>query len=104
MQPTRKLLLSAVVNWSISRQLIDQFPAAVVVINCPPFRGTIDRLPPSQPHWPRPCQYPATRSLAAALGYVVAERAESITRQKRHRLTAAKSRALSGGGTNVLYI
>jgi len=47
MQPTRKLLLSAVVNWSISRQLIDQFPAAVVVINCPPFRGTIDRLPPS---------------------------------------------------------
>ena len=103
MQPTPALQLSTAVNWSIAGQLIDQFPAAVVVINCPPFRGTIDRLPPSQPHWPRPCQYPATRSLAAVLGYAVAEPIESITGKKRHRLTTAKSRVLSGGGANVLY-
>jgi hypothetical protein len=103
MHPIPKPQLSPVVNWSIHDHLNDQFPAAVVVINSSPFRGRIDRLPPSQRHWPRPCQYPATRSLAAVLGYAVAERAESITRQKRHRLTTAKSRALSGGGANVLY-
>jgi hypothetical protein len=103
MYPIPKPQLSPVVNWSIHDHLNDQFPAAVVVINCPPFRGTIDRLPPSQPYWPRPLPTPTGRSLAAVLGYAVAERAESITRQKRHRLTTAKSRASSGGGANVLY-
>ena len=103
MQSTRKLLLSAVVNWSIPGQLIDQFPAAVVVINCPPFRGTIDRLPPSQPQWPHACRYLTGRSLAAVLSYVLATPAESITRQKRHGLTTTKLGVQSEGGTNVFY-
>jgi hypothetical protein len=103
MHPIPKPQLSPLVNWSIHDHLNDQFPAAVVVINCPPFRGTIDRLPPSKLHWPRALPVPTRRLPAAALGYAVAERAESITRQKRHRLTTAKSRALSGGGANVLY-
>jgi hypothetical protein len=39
MQPAPKRQRSAVVNWSIHGQFIDQFPAAVVVVIGPPFRG-----------------------------------------------------------------
>jgi hypothetical protein len=34
-----KLQPDAAVNWAITGKLIDQFPAAAVVINCPPFKG-----------------------------------------------------------------
>src|ERR1700722_1552995 len=101
MHPIPKPQLSPVVNWSIPGRLIDQFPAAVVVINCPPFRGTIDRLPPSQRQWPHACRYPTGRSRGAVLGYDGAKPAESITRQKRHGLTTAKLRVASLGAGNV---
>jgi hypothetical protein len=94
----------AVFNWSIPGQLMDQFAAAVVVINSLPFRGRIDRLPPSQLHWLLPLPI-ATGSLpAAAVGYDVAEPIESITSEKRHRLSPAKARVLSRGGTDVLHL
>jgi hypothetical protein len=44
MQPAPKRPRSSVVNWSIPGQLVDQFPMAAVVVNCPPLGG-IDRLP-----------------------------------------------------------
>jgi hypothetical protein len=94
---------SPVVNWSIPRQLIDQFPAAVVVINCPPFRGTIDRLPPSQRHWALSLPMRIERPPAAVLGYAVAEPVESINRQKRHRLTKSKRRVSALGEPHVIY-
>jgi hypothetical protein len=90
MQPMPKLQPSAVVNWSIPGQLIDQFPAAMVVINSLPFRERIDRLPPSQLHWALALPIPTERSSAALLGYAVAKPMESITGLKRHRLTTAK--------------
>jgi hypothetical protein len=102
MEPAQKLRPSAVVNWSIPVQLIDQFPAAVVVINCPPFRGTNDHLPPLPPHWPRPCRYTSGRSSPAVLGYAVAEPDESITGRKRHGLINANSGFSSVGGGNVI--
>jgi hypothetical protein len=34
-----------VINCPIPVQLIDQLLMAVVMINCPPYRGAIDRLP-----------------------------------------------------------
>jgi hypothetical protein len=103
MQPIPNPQHSAVINCSIPVQLIDQFPAAVVVINCPPLRGTINRLPPGRTYWPPSLPKTTPRSLAAILGYAEAEPIESITGKKRHRLTTAKSRVLSGGGANVLY-
>jgi hypothetical protein len=51
MQPISNPQPSVVVKWSIPGQLIDQFPAAVVVINSLPLRGRIGRLPPSHLHW-----------------------------------------------------
>jgi hypothetical protein len=40
MQTTLQSPLDAVINWSIPGQLVDQFPAAVVVVNwCPPLGG-----------------------------------------------------------------
>jgi hypothetical protein len=39
MQPVPKQQRSAVVNWSIPGEFIDQFPTAVVVVIGPPFRG-----------------------------------------------------------------
>jgi hypothetical protein len=103
MQPTPALQLSTAVNWSIAGQLIDQFPAAVVVINSLPFRGRIDRLPPSPPHWLPRVPTPTARSRSAAVGYAVAEPVESITRLKRHELTSGKLRVLPIGGTDVLH-
>ena len=103
MQPIPKLQPSAVVNWSIPGQLIDQFPAAVVVINSLPLRGRIDRLPPSQRHRPQPVPIPTARSRAAVVSYALATPAESITRQKHHGLTTAKLRVSSVGGGNVFH-
>ena len=37
-----------VVNWSIPVQLIDQLPMAVVVVNCPPFKGALTACHPQQ--------------------------------------------------------
>jgi hypothetical protein len=103
MKPAPKMPHSAVVNWSIAVQLIDQFPAAGVVINCPPFRGTNNRLPPDRTYWPPPLPIPTGRSLTAALGYVVAKPMESITGKKRHRLTATKLGVLPTGDADVLH-
>jgi hypothetical protein len=103
MQPTPALQLSTAVNWSIAGQLIDQFPAAVVVINSLPFRGRIDRLPPSQPHRLRLVPAPTARLRPAVLGYAVSESVESITRLKRHELASGKLWVLSVGGNDVLH-
>ena len=103
MQPTPALQLSAAVNWSIPGQWIDQFPAALVVINSLPFRGRIDRLPPSQPRRRHTLPSPTARSLPAILGYAVAEPVESIIRLKRHRLTTAQVRVSPAGGADVLH-
>jgi hypothetical protein len=103
MQPTSNLQPSVVVNWSIPGQLIDQFPAAVMVINSLPFRGRIDRLPPSQPQRPQPLPIPTARSVAAVISYVLATPAESITRQKRHGLTTAELGVSSVGGGHVFH-
>jgi hypothetical protein len=86
---------SPVVNWSIPNQLIDQFPAAVVVINSLPFRGRIDRLPPSQPHRQHRRQTSKRGVHAAVVSYVLATPAESTAQKKRHGLMIAE---LSGLG------
>jgi hypothetical protein len=92
MQPTPALQLSAAVNWPIPDQWIDQFPAAVVVINSLPFRGRIDRLPPFQPALAEPLPTPTGRSCSAVVSYALATTADSTTPQKRHKLTTAKLR------------
>jgi hypothetical protein len=102
MQPIPKSLPSPVVNWSIPGQLIGQLPAAVVVVNCPPFRGALTACRPHHLHWPQSLPTDIASSHAAAPRYAVVERAELITRQKRHRLTTAKPRVASVGGANVL--
>jgi len=99
MQPAPKPQRSAVVNWSIHGQLIDQFPAAVVVVNWPPFRGPLTACRHG-PHCPQLLP-PASRSLAAVLGYAEAEPMERITRQKRHGLITMKLGVPSAGGGNV---
>jgi hypothetical protein len=53
-----------------------------------------------RPHWPQLLP-PASRSLAAVLGYAEAEPMECITRQKRHGLTTMKLGVSSAGGGNV---
>src|SRR5262249_4728902 len=103
MQPTANLQHSSVANWSIPVQLIDQFAAAVVVINSLPFRGRIDRLPLSQSHLLQPLRRMSTSPLAAVFGYAVAEPLESINRAKRHELTTVKLRVSPAGGADVLH-
>jgi hypothetical protein len=102
MQPIQALQPNPVVNWSIPGQLIDQSPAAAVVINSLPFRGRIDHLPPSQPHRPHNLPTSIERSRAAVLGYAVAKPMESITRAKRHELTEPKLGLATIGGGDVL--
>ena len=46
MRPAANGQRSVVVNWSIAGQLIGQFPAAVVVVNWPPFRGPLTACRP----------------------------------------------------------
>jgi hypothetical protein len=103
MQPIPNPQHSAVINCSIPVQLIDEFPTAVVVINCPPLRGQLIACRPHHPHSPHTLPAAGPRSPIAILGYAVAKPAESITRQKRHRLTTAKPGVVSVGGANVLY-
>jgi hypothetical protein len=103
MQPIPARQLSAAVNWSIPGQLIDQFPAAMVVINSLPFRGRIDRLPPSQPHRPQPLPKLTGSAHPAVLSYAFATPAESTTRQKRHGVKTAKLRVPSVGGGDVFH-
>jgi hypothetical protein len=39
-------------NWSIPGQLIDQLLTAVVVVNCPPFKGALTACRPHNGHSP----------------------------------------------------
>jgi hypothetical protein len=103
MQPAPKRQLSAVVNWLIAGQLIDQFPAAVVVVNWPPFRGPLTACRHRHPHWPHPVPTALQKSPAAVLGYAEAEPMERTTRQKRHGLTTMKLGVSSTGDINVLH-
>ena len=103
MQPTPDLQLSAAVNGQFPVNRLTNFTAAVVVINSLPFRGRIDRLPPSQPQRPQPLPIPTARSVAAVISYVLATPAESITRQKRHGLTTAELGVSSVGGGHVFH-
>jgi hypothetical protein len=100
MQPAAKRQRSVVVNWSIHGQLIGQFPAAVVVVNWPPFRGPLTACR-HRPHSPQLLP-PASRSPVAVLGYTEAEPMECITRQKRHGLITMKLGVSSVGGGNVV--
>jgi hypothetical protein len=100
MQPAPNRQRSAVVNWSIAGQLINQFPAAVVVVNWPPFRGPLTACR-HRSHWPQVLP-PASRSSNAVVGYAEAEPMECITRQKRHGLTTMKLVVPSAGGGNVV--
>jgi hypothetical protein len=102
MQPSLMRQHSPVVNWSIPGQLIDQFPAAVVVVNGPPLRGPLITCRPHLPKCPRAQPIATTRCRGADLGYAIAERAESIIRRKRHGSTAADPNTLSVGDSNVL--
>jgi hypothetical protein len=101
MQTTLQSPLDAVINWSIPGQLVDQFPAAVVVVKWPPFRGPLITCRPRHRYCP-PMPIVATRWRGADLGYAIAERAESIIRQKRHGSTAAGPNTLLIGDSNVL--
>jgi hypothetical protein len=91
MQPAPKRQRSAVVNWSIPGQSIDQFPAAVVVVNWPPFRGPLITCRHRHPHWPHPVPTILQRSHAAVLGYAGVLETKCIDRRKRHRSTLAKT-------------
>jgi hypothetical protein len=103
MQPTPDLQLSAAVNGQFPVNRLTNFTAAVVVINSLPFRGRIDRLPPSHPHRIHPLPTARARSRPAGFGYVVAEPLESINRAKRHELTTAQLRVSPTGGADVLH-
>lgn len=102
MQPIPNRQTSPAVNWSIPGQSIDQFPAAVVVLNGPPFRGPLIACRPCQLHCPHPLPTPTGRLPAAVLGYAVAKPLELIARQKRHGSTTANAGASSAGGANVV--
>jgi hypothetical protein len=103
MQPTPRTQPSAVVNWSIRGQFIDQFHTAVVVVNGPPLKGPLITCRSRRPHWPQPLPTSNQRSPAAVVSYALATLAKSITRQKRHRLTTAKVGGVSVGGANVFH-
>ena len=104
MPPTPAALqLSAAVNGQSPVNQLTNSTAAVVVINSLPFRGRIDRLPPSHSHRPKPLPVPTERSRPAGFGYVVAEPLESIIRAKRHVLITAQLRVSATGGTDVLH-
>lgn len=102
MQPILKSPVSPVVNWSILGRLIGQLPAAVVVVNGPPFRGPLITCRPHHLYWPLPLPIGAARCSNAAVGYVIGEPVERIARQMRHGSTAANRDALSPGGAHVL--
>jgi hypothetical protein len=102
MQPISNPQPSPVVNWSIPGQFIDQLPAAVVVVNSPPFRGLLITCRPHCLHWPRHVPTKIARWPAAVVGYAVLVPAERIARQKRHGSTAAELDVFLLGGTNVI--
>jgi hypothetical protein len=91
MQPAPKRQPNMVVNWSIPGQLIDQFPAAVVVINGPPLRGPLITCRHRHLHWPHTPADNIARSPTAVLGYAGVLQTECIARRKRHRSTFAKT-------------
>jgi len=102
MQPAPKPQRSAVVNWSIHGQLIDQFPAAVVVVNWPPFRGPLTACRHRHPHWPHPVPTALQRSPTAVFGYARVLRTECIARRKRHRSTVTGRRFSLIGDVDVV--
>lgn len=103
MQPTPRTRPSTVVNRPFPGRLIDQFPTAVVVVNGPPFRGPLITCRAHLPKWPLRLPPAIRRSPDALVGYAVAERAESITRQKRHRSTGARLAFSPLGNSHVLH-
>jgi hypothetical protein len=103
MVPRSKSPPNRAVNWPIPGQLIDQFPAAVVVVNGPPLKGAIDHLPPSLTSIPTP----------AAAGHPKVARCRPWLRCSRarrahyppeaSRIDHREAGVLSVGGANVLY-
>jgi hypothetical protein len=102
MQPRVKSSASLATNWLMTGQLIDQFPAAVVVVNGPPFRGPLITCRPRHRYWPHLLPAAIARPRAAVVGYAVLVPAERIARQKRHGSTAAELDVFLLGGTNVI--
>jgi hypothetical protein len=98
MRPAPNRQRSVVVNWSIAGQLINQFPAAVVVVNWPPFRGPLTACRHRHPHWP----HPPPSTTAAVLGYARVLRTECIDRRKRHRSTVTGRRFSLMGDVDVV--
>ena len=97
MQPIPKSQLRDAGNWSIPDQLIDQFPAAVVVVNCPPFRGALMTCRARH----RNCTRALPRALTqAAICYGVSDSAERIDHENCSRSTRAKPRGLLMGGAH----
>ena len=89
---------SMVVNWSIHGQLIDQLPMAVVVVNCPPFKGALtachphQRLSPLLPQW-EGTQVAVCHALPLAYQFV-----ETIHAHGSKRLERPMSAVFEGGG------
>jgi hypothetical protein len=103
MQPTQNAPPSPVVNWSILGQLIDQLPAAVVVVNGPPFRGPLITRRQHHLHWPRHMQTKVARWPAAAVvGYAVVAPTGRINHRARHRSTTMRVGVSLLGGMNVV--
>jgi hypothetical protein len=96
MQPTPQSRPRPSVNWSILGQLIDQLPAAVVVVNGPPFRGPLitcrHRLP----------VLPHTASPPAVQCYGVTESTPRIDRQNCSESTSGLPRLFTQGDANGL--
>lgn len=99
MQPTQNTPPSPVVNWSILGQLIDQLPAAVVVVN----RGPLITCRPHHLHWPRHVPTKVARwSAVAAVGYAVVAATGRINRRARYRSTTMRVGVSLLGGMNVV--
>jgi hypothetical protein len=93
---------SPMVDWSIAGQWIDQLPAAVVVVNGPPFRGPLTTCRPRNHQSRHSLPEAIARWHAAILGYAVLMAIERVARQKRHRLAKAELGLISLGGFHVL--
>jgi hypothetical protein len=100
MQPIPQSRPRLAVNRSFLGQLIDQLPAAVVVVNGPPFRGPLitcrHRLPISPP------ATSPTNSLSAVQCYGVRESTPRIDRQGRSGSTRVAPRISAHGDANGL--
>jgi hypothetical protein len=100
MPPVTSLPLEPAVNWAMSGELIDQFPAAVVVVNCPPFRGALITCRHRRCKWTH--ALPARAPAPAAVCYRVAESAPRIDRQNCSGSTRVAPRISAHGDANGL--